>query len=106
VLTKEVLIGELDAAARVCEIADRHGLPVGHVYSLACEWGIDMEFARVDREGSPPPDEIKARAAEVRSRWTPSEEQSRMNPCYRTKRWRAPSFDRDDIMAASSAKTK
>jgi hypothetical protein len=103
-LTKEVLLGELQSAARVCEIADRHELAVGEVYHLAREWHVDMSLARVDREGSPSPDEIAKRTADVRSRWTTLDERSRTVGCYRAKRWRAPAFDRDDIMAASSAK--
>lgn len=102
-LTKERLQEELGKAMKVSEIAGKYGTTIGKVYRLARGWGVSVVIPRDEDGDCPTEDEIKALAAEIRDGWSPQEEQSRIVGPYRRVVWKAPSFRRDDIMAAAGA---
>lgn len=102
-LTKESLQSELGMAMKVSEIAGKYGTTIGRVYRLARGWGIPVSACRDEDEECPTPEEIATRTAEIRLKWSSQEEQSRIVGPYRQVKWRAPSFQRDDIMAAAQA---
>lgn len=79
------------SSENVKEASERLGITDQSAYYWARKFGLSMFCADPD-ENSPTPEEIEERAAEVRSRWSPEEEQRRIVGNARRRRYEIPAY--------------
>jgi transposase len=84
------------------EIAARLNCGISTVYSWVKRSGLPLRGQEPrrskDDEESPSQEEIQARAAEVRSRWSEVEAERRIVGKCRASRWTPPAYTREQLM--------
>jgi hypothetical protein len=76
-MTRESLAEAIRNSSSVAQVAAKFRERNAVIYRRIKEWGLSLdELQRAEDEG-PPPEEIAARAAEVRKGWSPKEERRR-----------------------------
>jgi hypothetical protein len=103
-LSRESL-SEVWETSEVAEIAAKFGVKKGAIYYWARVWGLPRRGTKEQlgpQPSDPTEEEISERAAEVRARWSPQEEKSRLvGVAKKSRGWKPPVIERGEIEAPS-----
>lgn len=105
VLTKERLAKAIPEHESVRQLAKVFGVRVQSIYQRIKDWGLSLDELKdrvAEERGEPTPEEIAARAEEIRKSWSPAETQRRIvggGP----RRWRPPSYRFGELVGVAES---
>lgn len=101
-MTRDELAAEIPNHTNAAGVARAFGVTKKVIYAKVSEYGLSLDELKEKDVESPTPEEIAARAAEIRAGWSAKETRSRNVYGSSNRRWTPPAYESGDLVSLSS----